>query len=84
MVAAEVPNSTVAPGSLGDPMGTLHRAGVFASTSEARRTIAQKGLRVNGRVLSEGESLDAAGLLHNRWILVRKGKTGYHLLSVTS
>lgn len=83
VVAAEVPNATVSTGSLGDPMGTLHRVGVFASTSEARRTIAQKGLRVNGRVLAEGESLDVAGLLHNQWILVRKGKTTYHLLSVT-
>ena len=84
VVAAEVPNATVSAGSLGDPVGTLQRAGVFTSTSEARRTIAQKGVRVNGRVLAEGESLDAAGLLHNQWILVRKGKTAYHLLSVSS
>ena len=82
VVGAEVPTSTVRTPDLSDPMGTLQRAGVFSSTSEARRTLAQKGIRVNGKVLGEGESLDVAGLLHNRWILVRKGKSTFHLLSL--
>lgn len=82
VVAAEVPTSTVHTSDLSDPMGVLQRTGVFSSTSEARRTLAQKGIRVNGRVLGEGEALDVAGLLHNRWILVRKGKSTFHLLSL--
>lgn len=82
VVAAEVPTTSIESSALADPVAALTRAGVFASTSEARRTIAQKGVRVNGRVLGEGEALDAAGLLHNRWILVRKGKTSYHLISL--
>lgn len=82
VVAAEVPTATVRTSDLADPVGTLQRAGLFSSTSEARRTLAQKGLRVNGRVLGEGEALDVAGLLHNRWILVRKGKSTFHLLSL--
>jgi len=84
MVAAEVPASVVSAGDLGDPMGVLHRCGLFASTSEARRTLAQKGIRVNGRILGEAEALDVAGLLHSRWILVRKGKSSFHLLTVAS
>ena len=84
VVAAEVPSSVVASGDLGDPMGVLQRCGLFASTSEARRTLAQKGIRVNGRVLDEGESLEVAGLLHSQWILVRKGKSTFHLLSVAN
>jgi tyrosyl-tRNA synthetase len=56
--------------------------GVTASTSEARRTVQQKGLRVNGQTLEEGETLASKGFLHEKYVLVRKGKTSYHLLEL--
>lgn len=83
-VAAEVPSSTVNSADLEDTFGLLARAGVVASNSEARRTVQQKGLKVNGKTLEEGETLASKGILHDRWVLVRKGKTSYHLFEVSA
>ncbi len=84
VVAAEVPSLSVSPADLADPMALLQRGGLCSSTSDARRTVAQRGIKVNGQVLEEGQSLDIAGFLHSRWILVRKGKSSYLLLSVAN
>ena len=83
-VASEVPSSTVSSADLEDTFGLLARAGVVASNSEARRTIQQKGLKVNGKTLEDGETLASKGILHDRWVLVRKGKTSYHLFEVSA
>jgi tyrosyl-tRNA synthetase len=83
-VAAEVPTTTVSSTELDDPIALLVRAGVVTSNSDARRTIQQKGLKVNGQTLEEGETLANKGILHDRWVLVRKGKTSYHLFEVTA
>ena len=82
VVAGEVPTTDVDRQELDDTFGLLARAQVVASTSEARRTIDQKGLRVNGSVLEKDETLAGKGLLHDRFVLVRKGKTAYHLFRV--
>ena len=79
VVANEVPTTDVTRAELDDTFGVLARAQVVASTSEARRTVDQKGLRVNGAVLEKDETLASKGFLHDRYVLVRKGKTGYHL-----
>jgi tyrosyl-tRNA synthetase len=81
-VAAEVPTTVIGHDQLDDVFGLLASAGVVASTSDARRTIAQKGIKVNGAVLEEGQTLAAHGVLHDKWVLVRKGKTTYHLFEV--
>ena len=81
-VANEVPTSTVTRADLDDVFGLLSRVGLTASTSEARRTVQQKGLRVNGQTLEDGETLASKGFLHERYVLVRKGKTSYHLLDL--
>lgn len=83
IVAGEVPLTDVTLADLDDTFGLLARAQVVSSTSEARRTIDQKGLRVNGSVLDKDETLASKGLLHGRYVLVRKGKTGYHLFRVS-
>jgi len=83
-VAAEVPTTAVSSTELDDPIALLVRAGVVTSNSDARRTIQQKGLKVNGQTLEEGETLANKGILHNRWVLVRKGKTSYHLFEVSA
>ncbi len=83
-VASEVPMTTVSFADLDDTYALLARAGVVASNSEARRTIQQKGLKVNGKTLEEGETLASKGILHERWVLVRKGKTSYHLFEVSA
>ena len=83
-VAAEVPTTAVSSTELDDPIALLVRAGVVTSNSDARRTIQQKGLKVNGQTLEEGETLANKGILHDRWVLIRKGKTSYHLFEVSA
>jgi tyrosyl-tRNA synthetase len=77
-----VPSTKVTREDLQDTFGLLARAQVVASTSEARRAVSQGGIRVNGRALAADETLAAHGFLHERWVLVRKGKTGYHLFDL--
>lgn len=81
-VAAEVPTTTVTRADLDDVFGLLSRVGVTASTSEARRAVQQKGIRVNGQPLEDGETLASKGFLHERYLLLRKGKTSYHLFEL--
>jgi tyrosyl-tRNA synthetase len=83
-VASEVPLTPVTSAELEDTFALLARAGVVASNSEARRTIQQKGIKVNGKTLEEGETLASKGILHGRWVLIRKGKTSYHLFEVSA
>jgi tyrosyl-tRNA synthetase len=83
-VASEVPTTVVSTPDLDDPIALLVRAGVATSNSDARRTIQQKGLKVNGQALEEGETLASKGILHDRWVLIRKGKTNYHLFELSA
>jgi tyrosyl-tRNA synthetase len=83
-VAAEVPTTTISRADLDDVFGLLARSGIVASNSEARRAIQQKGVKVNGSTLEDGETLANKGLLHDRWVLVRKGKTTYHLFDLAN
>lgn len=82
-VAREVSCTIVTSAELDDVFGVLQRCGLVTSTSEARRAVQQKGVKVNGATLEDGETLASKGLLHGRWVLVRKGKTSYHLLDLT-
>ena len=55
-----------------------------SSLSDARRTIAQGAAYVNGELVREDRPLSEADLLHDRWLLLRRGKRTYHLLDVAS
>jgi len=81
-VASEVPNTVVTREDLDDVFGLLARSGVASSTSDARRSVEQGGIKVNGQPLEKGETLASKGILYDRWILVRKGKTTYHVLTL--
>ena len=83
VVAREVPASTVARTGLADLIAVLQQAGLASSNGDARRGLQQKAFRANGQVLEAENSLSAVGLLHGRYILLRKGKTNFHLLDVT-
>jgi tyrosyl-tRNA synthetase len=67
---------------LDDVFGLLARSGVVSSTSDARRSVEQGGIKVNGQTLEKGETLASKGILHDQWVLVRKGKTTYHVLTL--
>jgi tyrosyl-tRNA synthetase len=81
-VAAEVPRTVISRADLDDVFGLLSRTGLASSNSDARRTVQQKALRVNGVQLEDGETFASKGFLHERFILLKKGKTSYHLLEL--
>ena len=84
VVAREVPSSEVTREQLGDHIAVLVQSGLASSNGEARRTLTQKGFKANGVTLEETKSLLEVDLLHSRFILLRKGKTNFHLLLVTN
>ena len=57
-------------------------AGLASSTSEVNRLLAQKGIRISGRVADRGRYDPASDLLAGRYVLVRKGKRD-HVLGKT-
>jgi len=81
-VAREVPSSTMLRAQLADLVGVLTTTQLAQSNSDARRTLSQKGFRVNGSVIDDGATLAEVPLLHGRYLLLRRGKTQHHLVRV--
>ncbi len=81
-LASEVPTSPFVPGD--DLAHALAATPLASSLSDARRTIAQGAAYVNGELVREDRPLSEADLLHDRWLLLRRGKRTYHLLDVAS
>jgi tyrosyl-tRNA synthetase len=81
-VAREVPTSTLDRAALGDLVNVLVVTGLATSNSDARRTLGQKGFRVNGSVIDESTDLATVAPLHGRFVLLRRGKTQHHLVRV--
>ena len=63
-----------------DTVALLVTTGLASSNSDARRTLGQRGITANGRRLEGEGALDGAELLHGRYLLLRKGRTTYHLV----
>lgn len=82
-VAREVPSSVVHAGALDDLLAVLVGAGLASSNGDARRTLAQRGYRANGVQLGEDSQLTTLPLLHDRFLLLRKGKSNHHLLEIS-
>jgi len=83
IVQREVPSSTLPASALADTIGVLVSTGLASSNGDARRTLAQKGYRANGVQLDENTPLTSTNLLHGRFLLLRKGKTSYHLAEIS-
>jgi len=81
-LAGEVPTSSFAPGA--DLAHALAATPLASSLSDARRTIAQGALSVNGQPAREDRPLSQADLLHGRWLVLRRGKRTYHLLDAAA
>ena len=85
VVRAEVPSTTVEPAALDDLVTLLVRTGLATSNSDARRGIQQRGFRVNGRQVTPDETtLSRENLLLSRYVLLRKGKSSYHVVEISS
>jgi tyrosyl-tRNA synthetase len=77
-----VPTSPFQPGVT--LAAALAATPLASSLSDARRTIDQGAASVNGAVVPQDRPLTESDLLHQRWVLLRKGKRNYHLLDVAS
>jgi tyrosyl-tRNA synthetase len=72
---AEVPGTTVRPGELPTVVDLLAATGLCTSKSDARRAIAQGGAYVNNVKVTTEDAVPATGdLLHERFLVVRRGK----------
>jgi tyrosyl-tRNA synthetase len=61
----------------------LVRAGLVSSKGEARRTLQQQGASVNNMKQSDpARTLGLEDLLHDRYIVLRKGRRDIHVLTV--
>jgi tyrosyl-tRNA synthetase len=85
-VAREVPVAALADGedlAAGIPLTpVLLRAGLASSQGDARRQLEQGGVSVNGAKAAPGRLLEASDALHDRWVLLRKGKKGWALVDL--
>jgi tyrosyl-tRNA synthetase len=77
VVAAEVPSGPLHDAWLADPIALLTGTGLASSNGEARRLLEQNSVRVNDVRLTRETVIE--NLLHDRFLLIRKGKTTYHL-----
>lgn len=82
VVAAEVTTTRHERTLLPDVVTLLSEIGVASSKSEARRLLQQKSIRANGQILDDDASIGEINLLHERYVLLRRGKTEYHLLEI--
>jgi tyrosyl-tRNA synthetase len=80
-LATEVPTTAFEPGDL---VHVLAVTPLASSLSDARRTISQGAVYVNGAQQPEDRPLTEADLLHDRWLVLRKGKRTYHLLDAAT
>jgi tyrosyl-tRNA synthetase len=82
-LAGEVPSSSTTRAALSDTIDLLAATGLASSKSDARRQLQQGGVRANGVVLGPDDRLDGVPLLHDRFLLLRKGKRSYHLVEIS-
>jgi tyrosyl-tRNA synthetase len=66
-----------------DIVSLLANTGIFPSKGEARKTIQGGGVSVNRKKIESVElKVDSSFLLHQRYILIQKGKKNYFLITV--
>jgi tyrosyl-tRNA synthetase len=82
VVQQEAPGTRVGRAALDDMVAVLVQTGLASSNSDARRTLVQHGYRANGRLLEPDDRLTDVPLLADRYLLLRKGKSTYHVLEI--
>jgi len=83
-VAREVPSSRRPAAALEDLVGLLVATELASSKGDARRTLDGGGYRANGVPIDVASGVGAVGLLHGRFLLLRRGKKSHHLVEVFS
>ncbi len=85
-VVADAPSSTMTRGELGngiDPVELLTRCELAGSKAEARRFLEQGGVYVNNVRIEPSQSIDLTNVLHDRYLVVRRGRRQQHLVVIT-
>jgi tyrosyl-tRNA synthetase len=81
VVKVEIDRSLLEEGV--DIVSLLANTGVFPSKGEARKTVQGGGVSINRKKVESIElKVTTAFLLHNRYILIQKGKKNYFLITV--
>jgi tyrosyl-tRNA synthetase len=66
-----------------DVVSFLAETNIFPSKGEARKTIQGGGVSINRKKVDDiGMKVDTSLLLHEKYILVQKGKKNYHLVKL--
>lgn len=64
-----------------DVVSLLAETGIFPSKGEARKTIQNGGVSINrNKVIETGMKLNKSFLLHEKYLLVQKGRRNYYLI----
>jgi tyrosyl-tRNA synthetase len=81
--STEMPRTEVVGGDL-SVADAFERTGLAKSKAEARRTVEQRGAYVNNvRQTDPARALDTGDLLHDRYVVLRKGKRDVHIVRTT-
>lgn len=83
VVSEEVPTTVLGREQLTGAVDVLVATGLTGSKSEARRLLEQRGARANGRPLAPDADLGGVPLLYDRFLLLRKGRSTYHLIEIS-
>jgi tyrosyl-tRNA synthetase len=80
LLAGEVPTIERSRESLADTVGVLVGAGLASSNSDARRKLTEGSFKANGVKLDPEASLAEIAPLHERYVLLSRGKKTYGLI----
>ena len=84
-VVADAPSSTMTRGELAegiDPAELVVRCALAGSKAEARRFVDQGGVYVNNVRIEASTVVDLTATLHDRYLVVRRGRRHLHLVVV--
>ena len=80
----EIPSSMISVGDLDELVDVLVASGLADSKGDARRSLDQHQYSVNGAKIDAKAQLSEQNRLHDKYLLLRKGKKSHHLLRIIS
>ena len=87
MLAGEVPSATMNRSDLdreGNLVDVLIGAEIASSKGEATRLLKQNGVSINDTKAAPDATISASDVLHEKFLIIRKGKKHVSLIEVVS
>ncbi|WP_040490949.1 tyrosine--tRNA ligase [Ilumatobacter nonamiensis] len=84
MLSGEIPFTQMHARELDDTINVLVATDLANSNGDARRTMDQNAYSVNGAKLTAKDQLSDQKPLHDRYLLLRRGKKRHHLVEIIS